>query len=159
MNDKTIRELQSSLPWTAHYHRDFRATPLTHKDFAHALLHVHKAGGKLAAIIDDAEHGGVDFAASGPRAEIAKYLSDFVICALRMANTCPDGLIDLQAAVEGRIENKNNQISAQAVDHKAVEAPAYGLSYNWRVFHAHNPPPAGRRYIAGSGATVADDTP
>lgn len=114
MNDKTIRELQSSLPWTAHYHRDFRATPMTHKDFSHALLHVHKAGGKLAGIINDAEHGGVDWAKAEVRAEVSKYVADMVICALRMANTCPDGLIDLQRAVEDRLLAKNNQLADEA---------------------------------------------
>jgi hypothetical protein len=114
MSDKTIRELQSSLPWTAHYHRDFRATPMTHKDFDHALLHIHKAGGKLASIIDEAEHGGFNWADPAKREEVAKYLADFVICALRMANTCPDGLIDLQRAVEQRLSAKNNQLAEAA---------------------------------------------
>ncbi len=114
MTDKTIRELQSSLPWTAHYHRDFRSAPMTHKDFGHALLHVHKAGGKLAAIIDDAEHAGFDWADPEKRAEVGKYIADFVICALRMANTCPDGLIDLQRAVEDRLTAKNNQLATVA---------------------------------------------
>lgn len=114
MSDKTIRELQSSLPWTAHYHRDFRATPMTHKDFGHALLHVHKAGGKLASIIDEAEHAGFEWASVEKRAEVEKYLADFVICALRMANTCPDGVIDLQRAVEQRLTAKNNQLAVAA---------------------------------------------
>lgn len=87
---------------------------MTHKDLGHALLHVHKAGGKLAAIVDDAEHGGVDFASVEVRTEVSKYLADFVICALRMANTCPDGLIDLQRAVEDRLVKKNNQLAAVA---------------------------------------------
>lgn len=121
MSDKTIRELQSGLPWTAHYHRDFRATPMTHKDFGHALLHVHKAGGKLAAIVDDAEHAGFDWADPAKRADVSKYLADFVICALRMANTCPDGLIDLQRAVEDRLVAKNNQLAAVAPDLAAAE--------------------------------------
>lgn len=108
--DKTIRELQSSLPWTAHYHRDFRNSPMTHKDFAHALLHIHKAGGKLATIIDEAEHGGSDFAHD----DVAKYVADFVICALRMANTCPGGVIDLQRHVEDRIGDKNQALAATA---------------------------------------------
>lgn len=121
MTDKTIRKLQSSLPWTAHYHRDFRATPMTHKDFAHGLLHIHKAGGKLATIIDQAEHGGFEWDVENERKEVAKYLADFVICAMRMANTCPDGVIDLQTAVEERLISKNNQLAAEAVDHKQNE--------------------------------------
>lgn len=114
MPDKTIRELQTSLPWTAHYHRDFRASPQTHKDFAHALLHIHKAGGKLAAIIDEAEHGGFDWADLAKRAEVEKFVADMVICALRMATTCPDGQIDLQGAVERRLLAKNNQLAMEA---------------------------------------------
>lgn len=102
-DDKTIRELQSSLPWTVHYHHDFRASPMAHKDFAHALLHVHKAGGKLAAVVNDAEHGGAEFTAE----QVDNYVADLVVCALRMANTCPGRTIDLQRAVEDRITNKN----------------------------------------------------
>lgn len=113
-NDRTIRELQSGLPWTAHYHRDFRSSPMTHKDFGHALLHVLKASGKLAAIIDDAEHGGYDWADPAKRADVEKYVADMVICALRMANTCPDGVIDLQRAVDERLTSKNNQLVAKA---------------------------------------------
>jgi hypothetical protein len=121
MSDKTLRELQSGLPWTGHYHRDFRSSPMTHKDFGHALLHVHKAGGKLAAMLDDAEHGGVEWAAADVRADASKYVADLVICALRMANTCPDGVIDLQRAVEDRLTAKNNQLAEVAPARRAAE--------------------------------------
>lgn len=124
MTDKTIRELQVGLPWTGHYHRDFRATPMTHKDFGHGLLHVHKAGGKLAAIIDEAEHSGFDWADPAKRTEVEKYLADFVICALRMANTCPEGVIDLQRGVEDRLQAKNNQLSLAAIALRQTERAA-----------------------------------
>ena len=120
MADKSVRELQSSLPWTAHYHRDFRANPQTHKDFGHALLHILKAAGKLAAIVDDAEHGGYDWADLSKRADVEKYVADMVICALRMANTCPDGVIDLQRAVDERLTSKNTSSSPR---HLACERP------------------------------------
>ena len=103
MKDLTIRELQSLLPWTVHYHHDFRASPMSHKDFAHALLHVTKACGKLATVVNDAEHGGSTFTPS----EVDRYVADLVVCALRMATTCPGRQIDLQRAVEDRIEVKN----------------------------------------------------
>lgn len=121
MADKTIRELQTGLPWTAHYHRDFRGSPQTHKDFGHALLHIHKAGGKLASIIDEAEHGGFDWADPFKRADVVKYVADMVICALRLATTCPDGQIDLQRAVEDRLVAKNNQLAAVAPELRATE--------------------------------------
>mgnify|MGYP000536589358 CR=1 FL=1 len=103
MKDLTLRELQTQLPWTVHYHRDFRASPMSHKDFGHALLHVQKAAGKLAAVVNDAEHGGSDF----PPESVDRYVADLVVCALRLANTCPGRTIDLQRAVEDRIEAKN----------------------------------------------------
>lgn len=102
--DLTLRELQTQLPWTVHYHHDFRASPITHKDFGHALLHVFKAAGKLAGVVNDAEHGGSDFKAE----DVDRFVADLVVCALRMSNTCPGRTIDLQTAVEQRIENKND---------------------------------------------------
>lgn len=111
VKEKSLRELQASLPWTSHSHRDFRANPITHKDFGHALLHVHKAGGKLAELVDVAEHKGHDF----NHADVEKYVADLVICAMRMANTCPNGAIDLQAAVERRLTAKN-------AEHGAIKA-------------------------------------
>ena len=104
MKDLTLRELQTQLPWTIHYHHDFRASPMAHKDFGHALLHVMKAAGKLAAAVNDAEHGGSEFLPE----EIDPYVADLVVCALRMANTNPGRIIDLQRAVEDRIEGKND---------------------------------------------------
>jgi hypothetical protein len=103
--DPNLRELQTSLPWTVHYHRDFRAAPMTHKDFAHALVHVVKAAGRIAAVVNDAEHGGSEFKAE----EIDRFVADLVVCALRMANTCPGRTIDLQEAVERRIRTKNSE--------------------------------------------------
>lgn len=103
-HDLTLRELQTQLPWTVHYHHDFRASPMTHKDFGHALLHVFKAAGKLSAVVNDAEHGCSEFRAE----EVDRYVADLVVCALRMANTCPGRTIDLQSAVVNRIENKNS---------------------------------------------------
>lgn len=102
--NKSIKDLQCQLPWTTHYHHDFRSSPIAHKDFGHALLHVHKAAGKLAAVVDDAEHGGSEFKPE----EVDKYIADLVICALRMANVCPGRIIDLEAAIIERIESKNN---------------------------------------------------
>jgi len=101
--DLTLRDLQTCLPWTVHYHHDFRASPMTHKDFGHALLHVTKACGKIAAVVNDAEHGGSTFKPE----DVDRYVADLVVCALRMANTCPGRTIDLQRTVIDRIEQKN----------------------------------------------------
>ena len=54
-------------------------------------------------IVNDAEHGGSEFKAE----EVDRFVADLVVCALRMANTCPGRTIDLQRAVQDRIENKN----------------------------------------------------
>jgi hypothetical protein len=104
MPNKSIKDLQVMLPWTTHYSSDFRATPMSHKDFGHALLHVHKAAGKLAAVVNDAEHGGSEFT----KEEVDPYIADLVICALRMANVCPGRTIDLETAVIERLEAKND---------------------------------------------------
>lgn len=105
--DLTIRELQTALPWSIRYSADFRANPQPHKDFAHALIHVTKANGMLAALVDDMDHRKETADDPSLRENYAKYLADFVICALRAANTFPGGAIDLQRAVEDRLETKN----------------------------------------------------
>jgi hypothetical protein len=99
-----LRELQDRLPWTIRYNRNFRASPVAHKDFQHGLLHVFKAAGKLAAEINEAEHGGSKFHPE----KVDPYVADLVICALRMAKTCPGRPFDLEAAVIHRIETKND---------------------------------------------------
>lgn len=105
-NDLTLRELQTSLPWTVRYSRDFRATPMPHKDFAHALHHVSKAAGRLHGLCDNMDHdrNAVD---DNLRGVYGKYVADLVVCAMRMANVFPGGAMDLQRAVQRRIEEKN----------------------------------------------------
>ena len=97
----TIKDLQTILPWTVKYSRDFRSNPQQHKDFAHAITHAMKALGKLSTIVDDLDHRRKeDFAPD-------KYMADLVVCALRMANTFPGATIDLESAVIDRIETAN----------------------------------------------------
>lgn len=105
--DKTIREFQTNLPWTIRYSQDFRSSSMTHKDFAHSLHHVSKAAGKLHELADDMDHDRT--LADDPylRDKYSKYIADLVVCALRISNVFPGGVIDLQKAVHDRIENKN----------------------------------------------------
>lgn len=105
--DLTIRELQTNLPWTIRYSNDFRSNPQSHKDFSHAVLHTQKALGNLAALADDMDHDRTLADSPGIK-EYHRYIADLVVCALRMANTFPGGVCDLQRAVEDRIESKNN---------------------------------------------------
>lgn len=107
-HDLTIRELQTNLPWTIKYSADFRANPQSHKDFAHALTHVFKAAGVLATFVDDMDHRKETALLANNEAAYSKYLADLVICALRAANTFPGGVVDLQRAVEERLESKND---------------------------------------------------
>ncbi len=104
---KTIRELQTSLPWTIKYSCDYRASPLPHKDFAHACHHASKAMGHLHALVDDMDHDRELATDPALRDRYAKYVADLVVSALRMANTFPGGSIDLEDAVVERIETKN----------------------------------------------------
>lgn len=105
--DKSIRELQDTLPWLNSYNTDFVANPQEHKDFSHALLHVVKASGKIASIIDCAEHADVLFDSEQRRKELENYIADLVICALRLSNTSVWGKIDLQQAINNRLSQKN----------------------------------------------------
>ncbi|HEY1404586.1 MAG TPA: hypothetical protein VGB05_10700 [Pyrinomonadaceae bacterium] len=106
LSDKTLRELQVTLPWTVRYSEDFRANRQSHKDFAHALHHIFKAGGKLAGFVDDMDHDR-NVADGQPGLTYGKYIADLVVCALRLANTMPSGPVDLHAAVVNRIVEKN----------------------------------------------------
>jgi hypothetical protein len=100
-----IRELQTKLPWGMAYSELFIRNPCIHKDFQHALVHVAKASGKLWTMVESADH--TINTQNFPKAEVEKYLADLVICAIRMANTNPSGLVDLEAAVIHRLESKN----------------------------------------------------
>lgn len=101
-----LMEMQAKLPWGIEYSELFKQNPCIHKDFQHALAHIMKAAGKLWTMIEAADHQTA--VANFPKAEVEKYLADLVICALRMANTSPSGLIDLEKAVIARMETKNN---------------------------------------------------
>ena len=101
-----MRELQERLKvlWTGKtYTRNFKGYSAQHKDFQHALMHIVKASGKLAALVEDQDHEGRE---EFPQAAAQKYLSDVIICALRMGNTTPGGAIDMQEAVIARINEK-----------------------------------------------------
>jgi hypothetical protein len=110
--DFTLREFQTSLPWTVRFSRDFRASPMAHKDFAHTLHHVSKAAGRLHGLADDMDHNRDIADQPQLRAEYGRYVADLVICALRLANTFPGGVLDLQKAVHERIEGKNPVVLA-----------------------------------------------
>jgi hypothetical protein len=106
LHPRSLRHLQTTLPWTIKYSTDFRANPQSHKDFAHALLHVQKAAGKLAAMVDDIDHNR-DVALDHTIRENARFIADLVVCALRLANTFPGGSVDLENATIARITTKN----------------------------------------------------
>ena len=103
----TIRDLQVNLPWSIRYSADFRANPQPHKDFAHALVHIAKAAGRLSEFVDDMDHRKETADDPSKRDEYAKYIADMVVCALRMANTFPGGPVDLATAVVDRLQSKN----------------------------------------------------
>lgn len=105
--ERTLRFLQTNLPWTIRYSQDHRACPKSHKDFAHALHHVSKAVGRLHELADDMDHDRSVVDAVALREKHGKYVADLVVCALRLANTMPGGVLDLQRAVQDRIEMKN----------------------------------------------------
>lgn len=84
--------------WTNEtYSKDFNEAAIKHKDFGHALTHIVKAAGKLAAIIEDADHD------RDVEDNPGKYLADLVICAARAANTLD---MSLQTLVLKRLAEK-----------------------------------------------------
>lgn len=98
-----IKELQRALPWGAHdYTAEFNARTDPARDFEHAHGHVGKAlGGLFEHVIDAHAHAGtID------REKAIKKLADIVICAMRMANTMPGGVVDLDEAVRARLTEK-----------------------------------------------------
>jgi hypothetical protein len=103
-----LSEMQVQFPWTVHYSQDYRLNPLVHKDFGHALIHVTKASGKLAELVDNIDHDRTTTDDLDLAEKYSKYLADLVVCALRMANTFPGKHIDLERAVIDRLETKNN---------------------------------------------------
>lgn len=107
-----LRQLQGELPklWTNEfYSKQFRESPSEYKDFEHAILHVTKTLGKLACLVEEADHQGAKEHSSPayfPKADVEKYLADLVICTIRMAIKNPTGAIDLEKAILARIEEK-----------------------------------------------------
>ncbi|MCA0314205.1 MAG: hypothetical protein LCH63_10255 [Candidatus Melainabacteria bacterium] len=99
-----IRDLQAELPWTVPYSAAYHAGQQNYSDMQHALIHIVKSAGILAGMIDKADHGeSVPF----DEQTIRNRVSDFVMCALRIANTCPTGAFDLEEAVIRRMEAVN----------------------------------------------------
>jgi hypothetical protein len=115
MSTRTLGQLQTSLPWTIKYSRDYRASPLPQKDFAHACHHASKAMGQLHGLVDEMEHDRELATDPALRDRYGKYIADLVVSALRMANTFPGGAIDLEGAVIARIETKNGVTLRRAV--------------------------------------------
>jgi len=104
MSDISLRELQERQPWRDTYSQAFKESRIPHKNFAHALTHLSKAAGQLSAIVDDGDHESP--LAYFPKEDVEKFVADLVVCAIRMANTNPTGVIDLQKAVLDRIAQK-----------------------------------------------------
>lgn len=96
----TLKELQAhvALAWTNEsYTKEFNGSGIAHKDFGHALLHIVKASGKLAAMVEDADHG------RRIEDDPGKYLADLVICAARTAHTLGlhlESVVDLRLAAK-----------------------------------------------------------
>lgn len=95
----TIRELQAevNIRWEKQLdnpcHRSADAT--------HALVHIMKAAGKLADVLNEAAHNPsryVEFS----EADVARYLADLVILAARFGGS----VVDLEAACEARLAEK-----------------------------------------------------
>ncbi len=103
----TLAHLQATLPWGNSYAADFQANKQAHRDFAHAVIHIVKAAGHLAALIDELDHASEENEGRTSDAALRKLyapkLADVVISALRAANTFPGGAVDLGKDVVDRL--------------------------------------------------------
>ena len=101
----SLRHLQAHLPWTIPYSEELEESadrnPL--RRVGHDVLHVMKSLGRIAAEVENADHGR-------PRKltgdAMAKEVADLVICALHIAKL--EGF-DLQDAVVLNSEARNGE--------------------------------------------------
>jgi hypothetical protein len=114
--------LQANLPWTIPYSREFDAAKLLlpHLDMQHAMIHVAKSMGKLAAMFDHADHARQH--SPEAIADVRNLVADLVVCALRMANVSPWGAFGLWEAVIERLGSRNGV--DLAVMQRAAAAPS-----------------------------------
>lgn len=102
-----LRFLQQQLRklWTDElYSEEFRARKSSYKDFDHALKHVRKAAQTLENMTEEADHSGSLQVFEA--AALKKYIADILISTVRLANTTPLGVVDLEQSVLERIERK-----------------------------------------------------
>jgi hypothetical protein len=113
---KSLRELQTSLPWTIKHSGDCCVSLLPHNDFAHACHQASKALGQLHGLVDEMHHNGEPAAEPSLRRRYGKSVADLVICALRMAAAFPGGVLDLEDAVVERMQSSNGVTLRRAVE-------------------------------------------
>lgn len=91
--------------WTLEsYSAEFLASgPPARRDITHALLHVTKAMGRIAGLVDELDHGR-----KVGWHELMPFVADLVICAARITNVIPDA-VDLGRAVAGRLDAKRRE--------------------------------------------------
>src|SRR5437870_880007 len=97
-----LKALQDQLPvWNIERTTEFDLSNNNYRMFQHALMHIIKATGKLADMIDNADHS---IYPAFIQPEISKLLADIVICAIKMANVTPTDKVQLDKWVIKRIE-------------------------------------------------------
>lgn len=105
----TMSDLQRAVAtgWTNEgYSEQFNASPSIYKDFDHALKHVRKAVQALENMTEEMDHQGALRLGFDSRDKIKKYVADIIISAARLANVAPFGVIDLDAAMFKRLDEK-----------------------------------------------------
>lgn len=104
----TIRDMQQNLPWpyppdksySGEFCESVAENPM--RQVGHDLLHVMKGLGRVAAECEYADHGRDN---KLTKAEIADNVTDFVICAMHIANIVG---FDLQDEVLRKIDEMKN---------------------------------------------------
>lgn len=107
-NELTLREMQSSQPWTLPYSNNFEDANshggLPHLYASHAVLHAMKTLGKIAAVFEAMDHRENPTITTYEMQVLKDMSADMVTMALRIANLYK---FDLQSQLCRRVEEKN----------------------------------------------------
>lgn len=114
-----IAELQSKMGWDVErYGDEYQENPATMKHVEHALLHVIKATGKIAAIVEHIDHmDDIDVVPADVEG-YDKYVADILICAVRLACVGPEPT-NLAGVVHKRMQEKeayNKRVPSSALE-------------------------------------------
>jgi len=106
-----LSEMQKEIEkrWgSSEYSKEFNARPDAQRDAHHAAIHLMKALGKISSELDDLDHQQESDVAPAVLdvSNLENALADLIICAARVGSRWPGAKIDIDKAVQRRINTK-----------------------------------------------------